>query len=164
MGSAAKFWPKRLFNFGSRSESEDGFVATTELAAKIIGTKTAESTPLGAQAKPVSSLDDLDLHDLPAPPTQPAQDPDLSRQAERFVPNKTSTTLTDKRGKTVRARIINLSATGVAVEADFRITPVDTVVMVGAKPVKSGRSIRGGHVFTFDKPLDPSRCNASIVL
>ena len=78
--------------------------------------------------------------------------------------DKTSTTLTDKRGKAIRARIINLSATGVAVEADFRIMPADTVSFVGAKPVKQGRAIRGGQVFLFDKPLDPARCTKQIGL
>ena len=170
MGSAARFWPTRLFKLGARNDASPEFVPRTEIAARIIGKKVAEPaaelkvTSTGQESTAVTSLDDLtQAVDLP-PATLPADDADLSRQADRFLPDKTSTTLTDKRGRVIRARIINLSATGVAIEADFRAMPADSVTTVGSKPVRPGRTIRGGQVFVFDKPLDPARCNKQVVL
>ena len=166
MGSAARFWPAGLFRLGTRSAAPSEFVPTTEIAARIIGKKVAEPAPSPAvqESAALTSLDDLQLALDQPPATLPVDDTDFSRQADRFLPDKTSTTMTDKRGKVIRARIINLSATGVAIEADFRIMPADSVTTVGSKPVKPGRSIRGGQVFVFDKPLDPARCNKQVVL
>ena len=151
-----------------RKAVEPAFAPTTELAARIInGTK--HTTPPVRVPQPIYAAPNS--FELLAPPPEAAPDSppsdaedDLSRQAERFVPDRRNTMLSDKRGKWIRARIINVSATGVAVEADFSLFPPDAVVLVGQKPVTCGRAIRRGQVFVFEKPLDPSRCNPQLVL
>lgn len=87
-----------------------------------------------------------------------------SRQTDRFVPLQTNTTVLDDRGKRHRARIINLSATGVAIEADFAAIPADTITHVGSLRVSEGRTMRHGVVFVFEKPLDPDRCHIKTIL
>ena len=161
MGSAARFWPRRLFGRAGKEQADQGFVPTTEIAARIVG------KPLAASEAPRDALED----DQGAAPSAALlldwaddADSDSTRQAERFVPDRPFTTLTDKRGKVLRARIINLSASGVAIEADYRVMPPDTVAMAGSKPVTPGRAIRGGHVFVFNKPLDATRSNKQVVL
>ena len=156
MVSAAKFWPTRLFGRGSKTETTS-FVPTTEIAARIVGKPLIPSQFPGGNADPV-------LPEEASTQDDPGREVASERQADRFVPDKAQTFLTDKRGKQIRARIINISATGVAIEADFEAMPADTVAVVGAKPVTLGRTIRRGQVFLFDKPLDPARCNRQIVL
>lgn len=156
MVSAAKFWPTRLFGRGRKTEPT-AFVPTTEIAARIVGKPLVPSQFPGGNRDP-------DAAEKASAGSEPEAAVVSERQADRFVPDKTVTFLTDKRGKQSRARIINISATGVAVEGDFGAMPADTVAMVGSKPVTVGRTIRRGQVFLFDKPLDPSRCNRQIVL
>ena len=169
MSSAFKFWPTRLFGRGDKTDADAGFVPTTALAARIVSTPSAaraDAVEKSREPTPPTSFDALSL--TPEPTTPAAIDDvevdEAARQADRFVPDRPVTTLTDTRGKSVRARIINVSATGVAVEADFSVMPVDTITYVGQKPVHLGRAIRRGQVFLFDKPLDPARCNKQIVL
>ncbi len=95
------------------------------------------------------------------PPDDEAGD---TRSGERFVPRRTSVTITMASGKKLSGRIINVSQTGVAVEADFAAAGRDGVVMVGSRPVVAGRRIAAGRVFLFDKPLDPKLCHADIQL
>ncbi len=95
------------------------------------------------------------------PPDNEAED---TRSGERFVPRRTSVTITMQSGKRVSGRIINVSQTGVAVEADFAAAGPDGVVMVGSRPVVAGRRISLGRVFLFEKPLDPKVCHADIML
>lgn len=166
MASAAKYWPSRLFGRKASSEPETGFKPTTELAARIVGKPivgTQRSPDDTTTRESLPEFADLEL-EFAGEPGTPANDLVASRQSQRFVPVRAATALTDSRGKQIRARIINLSATGVAVEADFRAMPPDTITMVGSKTVRTGRPIRGGHVFVFDKPLDAARCNPQIVL
>ena len=162
MGTPAKFWSGRLFGKSVKREASTGFVPTTELAARIVGKPIADASatrePLLPDPVEVDDFIDLEM------PDEIDEAGNSARQAERFVPDRPFTTLTDKRGKTIRARIINMSSTGVAVEADFRIMPPETVAVVGSKPVTPGRAIRGGHVFVFIKPLDPARANKQVVL
>jgi hypothetical protein len=160
MASAARFWPSNLLRFGRKPDIDAVFVPTTPIAARIVGKPLADE---GASAAYGASLD---AGERPAPDDagSPANDAEAARQADRFVPVRSSTVLTDHRGKGVRARIINISATGVAIEADFRLMAPETVAMVGSKTVTPGRAIRGGHVFLFEKPLDLARCNPQIVL
>ena len=87
-----------------------------------------------------------------------------TRSGERFVPRRTSVTITMQSGKKVSGRIINVSQTGVAVEADFAAAGRDGVVMVGSRPVVAGRRISLGRVFLFEKPLDPAVCHIDIQL
>ena len=109
---------------------------------------------------------------IPVPkPTIPAgsewpQESDAgdTRSGERFVPRRTSVTITMASGKKLSGRIINISQTGVAVEADFGTAGRDGVVMVGSRPVVAGRRISLGRVFLFEKPLDPKLCHADIQL
>ncbi len=95
------------------------------------------------------------------PPDEDAGD---TRSGERFVPRRTSVTITMQSGKKVSGRIINVSQTGVAVEADFAAVGRDGVVMVGSRPVVAGRRISLGRVFLFEKPLDPKLCHIDIQL
>ena len=103
---------------------------------------------------------------LPAEPagSRPDEEAGDTRSGERFVPRRTSVTITMQSGKKVSGRIINVSQTGVAVEADFAAIERDGVVMVGSRPVVAGRRISLGRVFLFEKPLDPKLCNADIQL
>ena len=103
---------------------------------------------------------------LPAEPDwlPPDDDAGDTRSGERFVPRRTSVTITMQSGKKVSGRIINVSQTGVAVEADFAAVGRDGVVMVGSRPVVAGRRISLGRVFLFEKPLDPKVCHADIQL
>ena len=90
--------------------------------------------------------------------------PSETRKAERFVPLRTATVLTTTTGKRVAARIINISQTGVAVEAELsEFTPRD-IATVGSRPVEPGRRITLGMVFLFKKPLDPKLCGPEIIL
>ena len=95
------------------------------------------------------------------PPDNEAGD---TRSGERFVPRRTSVTITMESGKKVSGRIINVSQTGVAVEADFAAVGRDGVAMVGSRPVVAGRRISLGRVFLFEKPLDPMACHVDIQL
>ena len=101
---------------------------------------------------------------LPAEPEWPDGEAGDTRSGERFVPRRTSVTITMQSGKKVAGRIINVSQTGVAVEADFAAVGRDGVVMVGSRPVVAGRRISLGRVFLFEKPLDPKLCHADIQL
>ena len=110
-----------------------------------------------------------DLETLRASPQEVVWDddetePSETRSAERFVPLRTTTILNSAAGRRLSARIINISRTGVAVEADFRDFGPEEVVMVGTRPVVPGRRIALGAVFQFKKPLDPKLCHPSIVL
>ncbi len=102
-------------------------------------------------------------------PAAPAWDPvgvepSETRAAERFVPNRTATVLTTATGKRLAARIINISRTGVAVEAETAGLDPDDIALVGTRPVTPGRRIALGIVFLFKKPLDPKLCGPDIVL
>ena len=90
--------------------------------------------------------------------------PSETRAADRFVPLRTTTLLNTASGRRLSARIINISRTGVAVEADFGSIGVDEIALVGTRPVMPGRRIALGAVFLFKKPLDPKLCDPSIVL
>ena len=108
-----------------------------------------------------------DLASLKASPVEPLWDdaePNDTRSAERFVPLRTTTMLHASSGRRVTARIINISRTGVAVEADFAEMSLADVAIVGSRPVTPGRRITLGAVFLFKKPLDPKLCDPSIIL
>ena len=93
-----------------------------------------------------------------------ALEPSETRVAERFVPHRTSTVLTTASGKRIAARIINISQTGVAVEAELSgLGPAD-IATVGSRPVEPGRRIALGMVFLFKKPIDPKLCGPDLVL
>lgn len=87
-----------------------------------------------------------------------------TRTAERFVPKKAVTFLMTSSGKSIAARIINMSASGVAVEANISNQGAKEIVKVGSHPVKPGRKIALGMVFRFVTPIDPKSCNPDIVL
>jgi hypothetical protein len=119
-------------------------------------------------AAPLSTIP-RDLRAMKQVVSQPLRDepddgPTDTRGAERFVPHKTSTVLTTAAGKRIFARIINISQTGVAIEAELAdATPAD-IAMVGSRPVTPGRRIALGMVFLFKKPLDPKLCGPDIIL
>lgn len=87
-----------------------------------------------------------------------------TRTSDRLVPRKTATTLTTASGKTLGARIINLSSLGVAVEANLSKLGPDEIVRVGSHPVRPGRKIALGMVFQFVSPLSANACTPDIVL
>ena len=90
--------------------------------------------------------------------------PSETRAAERFVPHKTATVLTTASGKRIAARIINISQTGVAIEAELSgFGPAD-IATVGSRPVEPGRRIALGMVFLFKKPIDPKLCGPDLIL
>ncbi|RYB06116.1 hypothetical protein [Lichenibacterium ramalinae] len=107
---------------------------------------------------------------IPAPraPLPPqvieAAPPSETRGAERFVPTRTGTVLTTVSGKRIAARIINISQTGVALEAELSEFGAGDIALVGTRPVLPGRRITLGIVFMFRKPLDPKHCGPDIVL
>ena len=119
-------------------------------------------------AEPLSTIP-RDLGAMRHAVSQPVWDdtnegPTDTRGAERFVPTKVSTVLTTTTGKRIFARIINISQTGVAIEAELAdATPAD-IAMVGSRPVTPGRHISLGTVFLFKKPLDPKLCGPDIIL
>ena len=80
------------------------------------------------------------------------------------MPRRAATVLTVAGGKRVDARIINMSAHAVAIEADLSKAGFDGVTMVGARPVRRGRKIALGAVFIFAMPLDPADCGPDTVI
>ena len=87
-----------------------------------------------------------------------------TRGATRFVPLRAKTSLTIIGGKKMDARIINVSATGIAVEADFTAVGPESIEAIGLRKVLPGRRIRRGAVFLFVKPIDPKLCKPEIVI
>lgn len=100
----------------------------------------------------------------PAPLRAPKVKATDTRGALRFVPRKTKTFLTVTAGKKLDARVINMSAAGVAVEADFSVASPASVTMVGSHPVKPGRKISLGFVFLFLKPIAPEHCTEDFII
>ena len=123
-------------------------------------------TAKGDEAPSTIPRDLAALRPATAAPPSPYEDPAPSetRSAGRFVPVRTATVLTTTTGKRIAARVINISQTGVALEADLAdLTPKD-IATVGSRAVVPGRRIALGIVFVFKKPLDPKVCNPEIVL
>lgn len=125
-------------------------------------------------AQAAKTQDDGSLGSIPrrlAPTSRPEVMPPLvvnagptdTRAAERFVPRRIPTVLVTDSGKKLPARIINVSATGIAVEADFSQIPSAQIVMVGERRVSPGRKILRGTVFLFEKPLGPSLCTPDFI-
>ena len=96
--------------------------------------------------------------------TLDAIEPSETRTAPRFLPAKTTTVLTTKSGKRLAARIINVSCTGVAVEAEAVDLRADDVAKVGSRPVTPGRRVAHGIVLVFQTPMKPEECGPDIVL
>ena len=87
-----------------------------------------------------------------------------TRRALRFVPLRSKTSMTLIGGKKMDARIINVSATGIAVEADFSAFGPEAIEAIGLRKVMPGRKIRRGAVFLFVKPIDAKLCKPDIVI
>jgi hypothetical protein len=160
MISTSKLWP-----FRPRTRTLPAAVRpTTAAAARILGTPQSQAPEepelprAQSDMPPVSARTETDVD---ASDDQVAE---TTRKFERYVPVRPHTTLLDDRGKRHGARIMNLSATGVAVEANFGQLDVRSITHVGATPVKAGRRIQRGMVFIFDKPLDPTRCSENTTL
>ena len=66
-----------------------------------------------------------------------------TRSGKRFVPRRTSVTITMQSGKKVSGRIINVSQTGVAVEADFAAVGRDAASRSAVCSSSKSPSIRG---------------------
>ncbi len=123
-----------------------------------VESRSISATSVPRQLTPASRADFR-----PAPP-EPAPFSTDTRGAERFVPRRTGTVLMTDGGKKISARIINVSALGVAVEADFSQVNPQSIVMVGERKVKSGRKISRGTVFLFDTPLPKHLCGPDFIV
>lgn len=130
----------------------------------VTGGKDEGAVP--AQAGSTIPRDIAALRPAPVQPAWPVAPAAASetREAERFVPDRTATVLTTASGKRLSARIINISRIGVAVEMEGSAVAPEEVTLVGTRPVTPGRRIALGMVFLFAKPLDPKLCRPDIVL
>jgi hypothetical protein len=163
----SKLWPSRTNEHKGDGQIEK---AGSGMFSRLLGRGDRPSPPAKAgprealfdsfAAKADRNLGESDLHG--EHPSTSMDSP--TRQMERLTPLQPNTTLLDSKGKRHRGRIINFSATGVAVEADFAALNPDAVTHVGSMRVRAGRAMHHGMVFIFDKPLDPSRCKPSTVL
>ncbi len=70
-------------------------------------------------------------------------------RAMRSIPEHCATLLTLESGEHIDARVLNISATGIAVLADFTSRPATRVVAVGDKRVLFARRFPGGAGFSF---------------
>lgn len=160
----------RLWRLRTKAHSEDN--ASAKLKATLLsrlGGRAKAETAGQAGAREVLFDSFVAKAERELAPTAPLDTPSLEdsdslRQAERYTPANPITTLVDNKGKRHRARIINFSATGVAIEADFAAVPADSITHVGSMRVAPGRAMRHGMVFLFEKPLDPARCSPQTVL
>jgi hypothetical protein len=87
-----------------------------------------------------------------------------TRANGRFVPRQRHTSLGLKNGKKYDAQIMNLSAHGVALEADFSKIKIEDVISVGSRSVTHIRILRMGGVFRFVNALGQHECTANIIL
>lgn len=171
MSFASKLWPSRAKEALGTAAGEAKTSPPTALTRLLRHTGVA-AKPKGKPPHPEAPIFDSfvakaereRLRDAEIVDATLDADAGPSRQTDRFVPLQTNTTVLDDRGKRHRARIINLSATGVAIEADFAAIPADTITHVGSLRVSEGRTMRHGVVFVFEKPLDPDRCHAKTIL
>lgn len=167
MSFASKLWTSRARGTTSSAGKSKPSRGPRATLARILGGSRAPDVKKVTHELLFDSFaakSERELGGTEGPEAQLADDSENLRQADRFIPTQPLTTLVDSKGKRHRARIINFSASGVAVEADFTTIPRESVTHVGSMRVLAGRQMRHGMVYLFEKPLDPDRCNPSTIL
>lgn len=86
-----------------------------------------------------------------------------SRTHERLVPNQTAVTLRLDGGREIRARLIDISLSGVAIDCPAKL-PLGVPVLVGSTPGRLVRYFEGGFGVQFLLPLSPDRFHAGMTL
>lgn len=85
------------------------------------------------------------------------------RTHERLVPDQTAVTLRLERGREIKARIIDISLSGVAISCPAT-PPMDTIITVGNTPGRLVRYFEGGFGVQFLLPVSPDRFHAGMTL
>ncbi len=92
-----------------------------------------------------------------------ARQPDDVRVSRRIVPLSPDVRVTLADGAPVPARIVNFSATGVALRLDAALT-IGQAIVVGCRPATVARRIEGGVGAAFLVPLDDAAVGEHTVL
>lgn len=85
------------------------------------------------------------------------------RSHERLVPNQTAVVLRIDGGHEVKARLIDISMSGVAISCPVAL-PLGAAVTVGSTPGRLVRYFEGGFGVQFLLPLSPDRFHAGMTL
>ena len=94
--------------------------------------------------------------------SQPEPKPPV-RVHPRFVPRRTDVEVARSDGQSFAARILNLSASGVAVAAARYVEP-DSIVTIGATLARVVRRLEGGFGAAFLQPFDHGSIGPDFVL
>ncbi|MGU3420932.1 PilZ domain-containing protein [Methylobacterium sp. D54C] len=85
------------------------------------------------------------------------------RSHERLVPTNTAVVLRVEGGREIRARLIDISMSGVAISCPVPL-PLGAAVTVGSTPSRLVRYFEGGFGVQFLLPLSPDRFHAGMTL
>ncbi|MGH1570832.1 PilZ domain-containing protein [Methylobacterium sp. P31] len=85
------------------------------------------------------------------------------RSHERLVPTQTAVVLRLDGGREIRARVIDISMSGVAISCPAAL-PLGCAVTVGSTPGRLVRYFEGGFGVQFLLPLSPDRFHAGMTL
>ncbi|AIQ93073.1 MULTISPECIES: PilZ domain-containing protein [Methylobacterium] len=85
------------------------------------------------------------------------------RSHERLVPTNTAVILRVESGREIRARLIDISMSGVAISCPVPL-PLGAAVTVGSTPGRLVRYFEGGFGVQFLLPLSPDRFHAGMTL
>ncbi|MHB2211350.1 PilZ domain-containing protein [Methylobacterium sp. CM6257] len=85
------------------------------------------------------------------------------RSHERLVPTQTAVVLRLDGGREIRARLIDISMSGVAISCPVAL-PLGAAVTVGSTPGRLVRYFEGGFGVQFLLPLSPDRFHAGMTL
>ncbi|CAM3002382.1 MULTISPECIES: PilZ domain-containing protein [Methylobacterium] len=85
------------------------------------------------------------------------------RSHERLVPTHTAVTLRVESGREIKARLIDISISGVAISSTATL-PLGAAVTVGSTPGRLVRYFEGGFGVQFLLPLSPDRFHAGMTL
>jgi hypothetical protein len=85
------------------------------------------------------------------------------RSHERLVPTQTAVTLRVESGREIKARLIDISMSGVAIACSATL-PLGAAVTVGSTPGRLVRYFEGGFGVQFLLPLSPDRFHAGMTL
>lgn len=85
------------------------------------------------------------------------------RSHERLVPTNTAVTLRLESGREIKARLIDISMSGVAISCLVPV-PLGAAVTVGSTPGRLVRYFEGGFGVQFLLPLSPDRFHAGMTL
>ena len=133
-------------------------VGAMEIRVVRAGTADFAVRVIGRDAKPSEVVRSLvDLARLQAPP------PEEVRVYRRVVPKQRAVQVALADGAAVPARIVNLSASGVALQLAVPLT-VGQAIVVGRHRAKVARRIDGGVGAAFLMPLDEGTVSEHTVL